>query len=196
MTFRMEANGSWGREAMAASKKGKSRKEVIGQVWSDKSEWNVVAGRLVPGAGRPRQSLFRYVGEKLPWGSLAKVRAHVVRVEGDDPEGIYLAHDSMGFARYGGRGQIFGRLRSHRRKYPRELLYYSFYVVASKVHERELETVILRAAGPQMILNERKVRSDISSGNIKDYEPGTRFFERHAKKGKKRRRVWRKARKA
>jgi hypothetical protein len=63
-------------------------------------------------------------------------------------------------------------------KYPKQLLYFSFYVIANKNHEREIETALLRAAGPQMILNTRKVRNGIETGNILDYEPGTRFFER------------------
>jgi len=100
-----------------------------------------------------------------------------------------MAHDSMGMARYGGRGRIFSRLRSHHVKYPKELLYFSFYVIKSKKHERELETAILRAAGPQMILNKRKVRANINPGNVSDYEPGTMFFERQQRKGKKKKKT-------
>ena len=72
-----------------------------------------------------------------------------------------------------------------RKKYPRELLYFSFYVIANKNHEREIETAILRAAGPQMILNQRKVRSSIDHGSVNDYEPGTHFLERQFRRGKK-----------
>ena len=49
-------------------------------------------------------------------------------------QGVYLAHDSLGHARYGGRGQIFVRLSNHIKKYPRELLYFSFYVIKEKNH--------------------------------------------------------------
>jgi hypothetical protein len=128
--------------------------------------------------------LFEYVAEKLPFGSLGNVRREL---EDRDAhlEGVYMAHDSMGVARYGGRGQIFNRLAAHRKKYRRELVYFSFYVVRDKKHERELETAILRAAGPQMILNRRKVRDGIDPGSIRDYEPGTNFIERHGKRGKK-----------
>jgi hypothetical protein len=64
-----------------------------------------------------------------------------------------MAHDSFGVARYGGRGNIFSRLRTHKRKYSKELVYFSFYIIENKTHEREIENVILRAAGPQMVLN-------------------------------------------
>jgi len=98
---------------------------------------------------------------------------------------VYLAHDSIGVARYGGRGQIFSRLRKHKEKYPLELCYFSFYTIAGKKNEREIETALLRAAGPQLILNTRKVQDDITKGDVKDYEPGTSFFERQRKRGKK-----------
>lgn len=95
--------------------------------------------------------------------------------------GVYMAHDSMGVARYGGRGNIISRLAMHKKNYPKELLYFSFYIIANKSHEREIETAILRAAGGQMNLNERKVREGIAVGNVSDFEPGTYFFERRTK---------------
>jgi hypothetical protein len=106
--------------------------------------------------------------------------------EGEHLEGVYFAHDSMGVARYGGRGAIFNRLSAHRKKYPKELLFYSFYVIENKSHEREIETAILRAAGPQMTLNTRKVAYGLHPGNIGDYEPGTKFFERQGIRGRRR----------
>jgi len=171
---------------MKKSNKRPSTKVVSGTVWTDNQNWTVVEGKLKPAPGRPSKTerLFLYVGEKLPFGCLNDVWCKISNDHGD-PEGIYLAHDSMGAARYGGRGRIFNRLYSHQRKYPKELLYFSFYVIRSKNHERELETAILRAAGPQMILNKRKVRSDISTGNITDYEPGTLFFARQQRRGKR-----------
>jgi hypothetical protein len=66
-----------------------------------------------------------------------------------------------------------------------ELCYFSFYTIASKKHEREIETAILRAAGPQLILNTRKVQSDVAKGDVRDYEPGTRFFERQRVRGRR-----------
>lgn len=164
------------------------RKRVTkGAVWSD-TDWKVVEGKLVPQPGRPPKTshLFLYVAEKLPYASLNAVRKHL-KAHAKFREGVYMAHDSMGVARYGGRGQIFGRLRAHKSKYPKELVYYSFYVIKDKKHERELETAILRAAGPQMILNTRKVRSGIDRGSVWDWEPGTRFYERQRRSGKKKR---------
>ena len=148
------------------------------------SDWIVQAGELRPvGGGRKsRNHLFKYVAEKLPWDSLGKVRSYLERL-GVKREGVYLAHDSMGVARYGGRGRIFARLRQHKRKYQKELVYYSFYIIENKIHEREIENVILRAAGPQMILNQRKVRDGIDPGRVGDYEPGTKFFRRKYARG-------------
>ena len=55
----------------------------------------------------------------------------------------------------------------------------------TKVHEREVETLLIRVAAPMLYFNERKKRLDLSPGSIRDYEPRTQFFERHYKKGKK-----------
>lgn len=128
--------------------------------------------------------LFKYVAEKLPYACLLKVK-NDMNSEAEHLEGVYLAHDSMGVARYGGRGKIFTRLESHKKKYKKELLYFSFYVIANKQHEREIETVILRAAGPQMTLNKRKIGAGLEPGNIQDYEPGTKFYERQRPRGRK-----------
>lgn len=156
-----------------------SKKETWSEVWND-ADWRVVAGHLKPGPGRPSKTshLFKYVAEKLPFDSLSNVRKAVTGYAERDLEGVYLAHDSMGIARYGGRGHIFGRLAAHRRKYPKQLQYYSFYVIANKNHEREIETALLRAAGSQMIFNTKKIASGLETGNVQDYEPGTIFLER------------------
>lgn len=170
---------------MGKHTKRKSKKTIVdSHIWTDGANWKVVEGSLKRPRGRPGkiEPLFQYIGEKLPFASLEKVRDAI----SGNAEGIYMAHDSMGAARYGGRGRIFDRLLQHRKDFTKELLYFSFYVIRSKNHERELETVILRAAGPQMIFNERKVRSNIDPGNISDYEPGTHFFERQQRRGKKR----------
>jgi ribosomal protein S7 len=37
--------------------------------------------------------------------------------------------------------------RNHKRKYYKELVYFSFYIIENKTHENEIENVILRAAG-------------------------------------------------
>lgn len=173
----------------AADRRSKQplEKRVSCTVWNGE-EWCVVAGKLVPRPGRPAKTapLLLYVAEKLPWDSLNPVYLHLRENHGR-ALGVYMAHDSMGVARYGGRGDIFSRLKSHEKKYAKELVYYSFYVIRDKKHERELETAILRAAGPQMILNQRKVRDGIDPGSVHDYEPGTRFFERQGKGGSRRR---------
>lgn len=163
--------------------KKQSRRVAYHTVWSDSdgsraTPWKVVTGKLVPGPGRPgRDHLFQVVAEKLPFEALPDVRKDMLEY-GHSREGVYLAHDSMGVARYGGRGQVFARLRAHKRKYPNELVYFSFYIIANKQHEREIETIIIRAAGPQLILNDRKRALGIDPGAVGDYEPGTEFYQR------------------
>lgn len=169
----------------AQNKKPSKKKTDRRPVWTADG-WRVVSGRLVPGKGRPRKAshLFRFVGEKLPYSCLRDVADHV-RAASDEVEGVYFAHDSMGVPRYGGRGDIFSRLDSHQREHPKELLYFSFFIIKNKNHEREIETAILRAAGSEMILNQRKVRTGLEVGNVADYEPGTDFIERQRQRGRK-----------
>jgi hypothetical protein len=174
------------KKAAKKANKKQSRKETFYSV-HQADGWNVMTGKLVPGKGRPElvERIFEVIAEKIPYAALADCKADMDHND-YSTEGVYLAHDSMGVARYGGRGNIFGRLAAHLNKYPRELAYFSFYTIKDKKHEREIETVILRAAGPQLILNERKVRDDIEKGDVKDYEPGTEFYERQKVRGKKR----------
>jgi hypothetical protein len=173
------------KKAAKKDNKKQSRKETYHSVLKD-GGWNVMTGKLVPGKGRPElvESIFEVIAEKIPYAALGKCEADMKKY-GYTAEGVCLAHDSMGVARYGGRGDIYVRLAAHLKKYPRELAYFSFYTIKDKKHEREIETVILRAAGPQLILNERKVRDDIEKGDVRDYEPGTEFYERQKVRGKK-----------
>ncbi len=146
-------------------------------VWHN-STWRVWRGELRRRPGPPSERLFTVVGEKLPYESISAVENAMK--ERDLPRtGVYVAHDSMGTARYVGRGRIFARLKAHHRKYPLVLLYFSFYVVPNKSHEREVETLLIRAAGPLLYFNQRKKRVTISAGSIRDYEAGTIYFQRH-----------------
>ena len=99
----------------------------------------------------------------------------------------------MGYARYVGRGSIFNRLKSRAKQSKLEIKYFSFYVVKAKLHEREIETLLIRVAAPMLYFNEKKKRLDLRPGNIQDYEPGTEFYERHYKKGRQARRRKRQA---
>jgi hypothetical protein len=128
--------------------------------------------------------LFQYVGEKIPYEALEAVRAHFLS-DKTPAQGVYVAHDSMGASRYIGRGRVFSRLKSHKRAHPHELAYFSFFIVQDKQHEREIETLLIRAAGPQLEFNDRKKRVGIKPGNVRDFEPGTHFYERQTKKGRK-----------
>ena len=166
--------------------KGPSSKVVTQKVWSGE-DWIVQYGELKRARGRPQKvsSLFKYLGEKIPFEALEDVHAHFIS-DGTPAQGVYVAHDSMGTPRYIGRGRVFFRLRAHKKAHPHELMYFSFYIVEDKQHEREIETLLIRAAGDQLEFNDRKKRIGITPGNIRDYEPGTIFYERQARKGRKR----------
>jgi hypothetical protein len=157
-----------------------------GAVYADGKYWNVRHGRLKRGKGHPGKTehLFKVVGEKLPFVALSSVKKHFL--ENRLPsEGVYIAHDSMGCPRYIGRGNIFNRLTFRQRLRPYELVYFSFFVVSEKKHEREIETLLLRAAGFLLEFNERKKQVGVEHGNVRDFEAGTLFYERQKKKGKK-----------
>lgn len=168
----------------AAKRKSAATKVVEGTVYTDGTTWVVQHGELKRGQGRPPKTehLFRVVGEKLPFAALPKVRAHV-RAQELGTQGVYVAHDSMGCPRYIGRGDIFPRLEARKKAQRLELEYFSFYVVSEKKHEREVETLLIRAAGFLLEFNTRKKRVGVSPGNVRDYEAGTVFYERQRKKG-------------
>ena len=167
--------------AKKSTKKKPATKRIVDKkVWED-GPWQVQRGRLVRRPGHPGkvQSLFSIIAEKLPFDSLNSVREQVLELtKGKPPEGVYIAHDSMGCPRYIGRGRIFARLKARLKAQPLELRYYSFYVIRDKKHEREIETLLIRAASPLLHFNEKKKRVDIKAGLITDYEAGTRFFRR------------------
>jgi hypothetical protein len=170
---------------MAKANKKYARKTPGNAVWRD-PVWTVMFGRLVPGPGRPagKPRLFTVVAEKLPFDCLDDVERQM-KDQGLSRTGVYMAHDSMGFVRYVGRGSVFGRLRARKMAQQLELTYFSFFVVEDKNHEREVETLLIRTASPLLFFNERKKRASIDAGNLHDYEPRTLYFERQYKKGRK-----------
>lgn len=173
-----------------AKRKAKLKKVVQRLVYADGSQWTVKYGILKRRKGRPGRTdhLFKVLGEKLPYSSLSEVRKDVhKKLHKKNPQGVYIAHDSMGCPRYIGRGNVFNRLESRRRTQQLELQYFSFYLVSEMKHEREIETLLIRAAGFLLEFNDKKKRVGISHGDIKDYEAGTEFYERQWKKGKKKR---------
>jgi len=151
------------------------------------SPWTIVRGELTRGKGRPSNEtgLFKVVAEKIPFKCLDKVRDDHKKNK-FPRKGIYVAHDSMGVARYVGRGYIFSRLAARKNAFPLELKYFSFYIVESDKHERELETLVIRTSSHLLEFNEKKKRTSIEAGNIRDYEAGTCFYERQRTKGKPR----------
>lgn len=162
-----------------------SRKNVQQAVCTHE-RWTVCRGRLVPQPGRPDKvaSLFKVIAEKIPKACLSVVKKDMASLALPGT-GIYLAHDSMGAVRYAGRGNIFQRLGTRFKAQPLELWYFSLYVVEDKKHEREIETLVIRATSHQLEFNQRKKRATIEPGNVRDYEPGTYFYERQLKKGRR-----------
>ena len=137
-------------------------------------------GRGNPGRIKP---LFALVAEKLPKDSLSAV-ARDLRHLKIIPNGVYIAHDSMGYARYVGRGNVIQRLRARFKAAERELHYFSIYIIKDTCHEREIETLLIRAGGPHLHFNTKKKRVDIEPGNIRDFEPGTKYYERQYRSGR------------
>jgi hypothetical protein len=148
-------------------------KTMYTRAYKDGGMWNVQFGEVERHKGNPGKTehLFRVVGEKLPYEALSAVKKHV-EAEGFGTNGLYIAHDSMGFPRYIGRGAIFTRLKARQDAQVLELVYFSFYVVTEREHEREIETVLIRAAGPLLEFSTRKKRVSIMPSNIRDYEAG------------------------
>jgi hypothetical protein len=100
----------------------RTKRHYTDKVWSDDKDWVVRAGELRPVRRNAQKAnhLFKYVGEKLPWDALNEVSGYLKKHK-VKRDGVYMAHDSFGVARYGGRGHIFSRLRNHKKKYFKEL---------------------------------------------------------------------------
>jgi hypothetical protein len=148
--------------------------------------WTIVAGVLTRPRGRPAKakSLFKAIGEKIPFVFMNDIKNQLESWE-LSASGVYIAHDSMGYPRYIGRGNIFNRLAARRKAQVLELSYFSFFIVEDKIHEREIETIMIRAAGPLLDFNDRKVRNDIQPGDVRDFEAGTKYIHRQYKKGRR-----------
>lgn len=166
-----------------ADKKLSSKRVIVETSIFEDAQWRVSFGNLQRprrSAGRPAKEvdhLFRVVGEKLPFSSLDDVKRHMV-ANNERMAGVYVAHDSMGCPRYIGRGAIFSRLAARKKAQNLELEYFSFYVVNEKKHEREIETLLIRAAAFLLEFNTRKKRVGIAAGSIHDFEVGTVFYQR------------------
>jgi hypothetical protein len=170
---------------LAPSNKKPSRKTVSTD-FGTKGPWKVVGGTLKrTSKGSPGKigNLFSMIAEKIPYGFLDAVRKKVFELE-YDTSGVYVAHDSMGWPRYIGRGEVFSRLKERKKQKSAELHYFSFYFIANKKHTREIETLMIRTAGSLLSFNDKKRRLDQMTGRVDDYEPGTDFIERQSKKGR------------
>lgn len=171
------------------ARKPRLTKTIQTRVFGEGKRWTVEFGELKRGRANPGRTpgLFLILGEKLPHEAFSAVKKHLVKYLADQKikncNGVYIAHDSMGFPRYIGRGNIFVRLKSRFDAQKLELMYFSFYVIKERKHEREIETLLIRAAGGLLEFNSRKKRVGILQGDIRDYEAGTRFYERRYKRG-------------
>ncbi len=175
--------------AKQAKKTGGPKKPSIkkfGGEIAKKTPWRIVHGNLAIPAGRPAtiEKLFKAIGEKIPYEFLKDVKKYFVE-EQIPSVGVYIAHDSMGYPRYIGRGNIFSRLDARRKAQVLELAYFSFFIVFHKPHEREIETIMIRAAGPLLDFNNKKIRNDIQPADVRDFEPGTIYIERKYTRGQK-----------
>ena len=99
-----------------ASTKNSSTKQANSKV-CENDHWTIVMGELKRSRGRPNntQPIFKMIGEKIPFVFLNQVenkRSEAKR----STNGIYIAHDSMGYPRYIGRGKIFARWRRDGRR--------------------------------------------------------------------------------
>jgi hypothetical protein len=105
-------------------------KKIEADVRDGSGKWVARFGKLDPGRGRQTAvpNLFQVVGEKLSFEVLSAVDKHLgsLASKGIRRKGVYVAHDSMGYARYIGRGRIFPRLRACLSKHPSELCIFRF----------------------------------------------------------------------
>ena len=158
---------------------------VTGNIGPIRGPWKVVSGYLKRPRGNPGkiENLFALVAEKVPFSFIDDLRkAALARDYGT--QGVYVAHDSMGWPRYIGRGEVFSRLKARRKLNFEELKYFSLYIIKNKKHTREIETLMIRTAGSLLSFNDRKKRLDQMTGRVTDYEAGTEFAERQSKKGR------------
>lgn len=165
--------------------KASAKKVVTGAIGPTRAPWKVVGGYLRPGRGNPGkvENLFTLVAEKIPFSYIEDVRKAALE-ESISSQGVYVAHDSMGWPRYIGRGDVFSRLKARKKAQSQELLYFSLYIIKNKKHTREIETLMIRTAGSLLSFNDKKKRHDQMTGRVTDYEAGTQFAERQSKKGR------------
>src|SRR5947199_6146988 len=84
-------------------KKHTSRKKILERsIWEGTELWTVHHGTLAQ-ASTQAFSLFKVIGEKLPWDCLSQINLHL-RDQGHSRVGVYVAHDADGYPRYVGRG--------------------------------------------------------------------------------------------
>ncbi len=128
-----------------AGNKGASRKTVTVKIGPTRGPWKVVGGHLKRARGNPGKidNLFALVAEKIPFDFIDDLHK-TVRTRDYGTQGVYVAHDSMGWPRYIGRGEVFSRLKARHRINAEELKYFSLYIIKNKKHTREIETLMIR----------------------------------------------------
>ena len=167
------------RKSANPSNKKPARRHLISTIATTNEVATFGEVQKVNRKGRPTQlqNLFKVVADKLSFELLAAIKKeHLQNFE--ERNGVYIAHDSVGCPRYIGRGNVFDRLAARKKAHPDELIYFSYFIVEEKRHEREIETLLLRAAAFSVIFNDRKKRVGVAPGDILDFEAGTHYFIR------------------
>jgi len=170
---------------------GIGMKKSVTWIDHDKYVWDegarcIRAGKLRSLQGRPRKvsPLVSVVGEHLPFASILDVQRHLcerTRKCWQQLLGVYMIHDKKGVVRYAGKGMIFGRLRSHKKKYGDKVTRFSFYLIPDRRHRDEIETLMLR--GLHLTENKQKNRTSTYTRAILSFCPGIHFYQFRGKAG-------------
>lgn len=163
--------------------------KILTRSVADGEQWRVARGKLVRGPGHPgQQQLFQVVAERIPFEALGAI-AKDMKKQQLPCGGVYMLHDSMGGPRYAGLSiNVFSRLRNHHHKYGAQLPYFSFFTVLSGRHQKEIETVMVRAVGNAAI-NQYKKAVGFEPGSLEGFAPGTIFYQRKKKSAAKKRSI-------
>lgn len=140
----------------------------------------LIRGELKRKPGKKPTPLFTLVGELLPRESWQELPEHV--------SGVYILFDGSETARY------VGLAKNVRRRFKtyftgsnpddddkrQVVTAFSVYAVSTRKRARELESLLIHAMGPQLILNDRKHRLFGQRPDCKLFEPGTLLLRRRS----------------
>jgi hypothetical protein len=84
-------------------------------------------------------------------------------------------------------GNVFSRLRAHRKTYGSRLSSFSVLLIEDPKHRREVETALIRAGAATAELNVRKRPASERAGDDRDFDAGTYVFIAQKPRGKRKR---------